>query len=330
MTLMNPYLDPPLRIELPTPFSMGTVNAYLFLEPEPVLVDCGMSTAANKEALTAALGEHQLTIQDLKKLIITHAHVDHAGAAGWIADNSDTEIWVSNLVYPWVVDLESMWVSRINFIENILKLGGLPPERAAPYLAYMRQIDQIWEAVPADRVVRFPIEGELTFGGRTWQTLYAPGHTQTQSCFYHADSKVLISADMLLPIVPLPVIEQLVGGRDDRVLGLPQYLISMERFASLDVDTVYPGHGAPFTEHRAIIDQQRARIAARRSECLRLVQDGVDSVHALTETMYSHYPAVARMTGFSMMIGYLDLLLEDRSIKREITSDGRWRFFINK
>ena len=130
---------------------------------------------------------------------------------------------------------------------------------------------------------------------------------------------------MILPIVPMPVIEQPRPDRDERTKGLPQYLVSMERFANLDVSTVYPGHGVPFGEHRAVLKQQRDRIDMRMNECMELVRDGYETVYALSEKMYAHYPAVARMTGVSMVIGYLDLLVEKGLIKQEVVGE-KWHF----
>ena len=316
----------PIRLDLPTPFAVGTVNAYLFLEPEPVLIDCGLDTAENREAITTGLSEYGLAIGDLKKVFVTHAHVDHLGGARWIADHSDAEIFVSNLVYPWAVNLAEMWSGRVRFLTDILQLGAAPPELIVQYVDQMKRVPTMWPDVPADRLVRFPIDGgALEFGGRSWKSLYAPGHTHTQSCFYQPDTGWLLSADMLLPIIPVAVIEQPPEGHRERVAGLPQYLVSLDRFEALDVSTVYPGHGSPFTEHRAVIQQQRKRVARRTHECYELVAGGIDTVYGLTEKLYGHYPAVARMTGFSMTVGYLDILLGELRIKREMR-DGRWHF----
>ncbi|MEZ4681542.1 MAG: hypothetical protein R2932_45750 [Caldilineaceae bacterium] len=34
----------PIQIPLPIPYAVGPVNSYLFLDPEPTLVDCGLKT----------------------------------------------------------------------------------------------------------------------------------------------------------------------------------------------------------------------------------------------------------------------------------------------
>lgn len=76
----------PIRIALPTLHHSLMVNTYLFLDPEPVLVDCGLNTPESWIGLNSALNKHGISLKDLKKIIITHAHIDHMGLAGRITN----------------------------------------------------------------------------------------------------------------------------------------------------------------------------------------------------------------------------------------------------
>lgn len=71
--------------------------AYLLDElPEPVLIDCG--TTASLPALTAALAARGLALTDVCHLLLTHAHLDHAGAAGaLVAAHPELRVHVSEL-----------------------------------------------------------------------------------------------------------------------------------------------------------------------------------------------------------------------------------------
>ena len=83
----------PIRLELPTGFQFGTVNAYLFAEPEPVLVDTGLKSEASWAALQDGLAEHGLTVADLDQLIITAVRPD--GLPSKARPTSRLPIWVS-------------------------------------------------------------------------------------------------------------------------------------------------------------------------------------------------------------------------------------------
>jgi len=106
-------MQAPIRIELPTIYGMKTVNAYLFLDPVPTLIDCGEKTSASWDALVAALKKYGLQIKDIERVIITHAHVDHIGMAGKIAAHSKAQIWVNEYCYTWATDKEEMWARRM-------------------------------------------------------------------------------------------------------------------------------------------------------------------------------------------------------------------------
>ena len=326
-------MNRPVRLELPTPFAIGSVNAWLFIEPEPILVDCGQKTPDCIAALESGLAEHQLKISDLKKIIITHAHVDHAGLAGYLAENSDAEFWVSEYAWDWVCDLERMWTERGEFMQGVARKGGMDSESIKKMSSSMSRIHQIWEPVPVDRMVRFTTRTKLQMGGKRWDVIYAPGHTTSQTCFFEPESGMLISADMLLHIAPVPVIErepQLnTNGEVKRAPGLLQYMKSLEIFYDLDVTAVYPGHGPEFSEpHRTVIDRQRKRISMRKEQCFDLVKAGNRTMLGITNIMYSHFPEDSRITGFAMVLGYLDLLMDEGRVTcAEV--EGVWQFKAN-
>ncbi|MEZ4518693.1 MAG: MBL fold metallo-hydrolase [Chloroflexota bacterium] len=87
----------PIRIELPTGLAVGTVNAYLFIQPEPVLIDAGIKSEECWEALVTQLAEYGLAPRDLSRIVITHAHVDHFGLAARLVEESDATVWSCDL-----------------------------------------------------------------------------------------------------------------------------------------------------------------------------------------------------------------------------------------
>ena len=90
----------PVRIELPTDFAIGPVNAYLFTEPEPILIDTGVKSEASWAALMAGLAAHGLWVTDLQRVMITHPHVDHCGQAARLAAESGALVEIMYAHYP--------------------------------------------------------------------------------------------------------------------------------------------------------------------------------------------------------------------------------------
>ena len=305
----------PIQIPLPIPYAVGPVNSYLFIEPELTLIDCGVKSEASWRALSTALDAHHLTIADIQRVIITHAHVDHMGMAGQIAAHSPAQIWVAEMNYDWAVNLPQKWQRRMDFMGDVIRQFGLPADQQQAILGGMARTPMLWDAIPAERVVTFPLDGTIAIGGQPWQVIYTPGHSNTQTCFYQADSRQFLAADMLLPVTPTPVIEEPLDGSDERVPGLPQFLDSLALVEALDIEQVYPGHGAPFADHRALIERQSARIAQRTEECYGLIADGAHTFGALFAAMYGAHSTADRFSALGMLVGYLDLLEVDGLIK---------------
>lgn len=315
-------MNTPIRIELPTLFGMKTVNAYLFLEPEPVLIDCGEQTDKSWDTLTKALAVHRLKINDLTKVIITHAHVDHIGMAGRIAQESEkTEIWASEYAYNWAVNPKEMNVIRQDVMQNYLKL--FPRFENSPmqqmFIGVYKQMRAAWADIPTEKVKRFTKDEKLHFGNLDWEVIYAPGHCNHQTCFYQPKTRQLLSADMLLEITPTPVIDVTLEPPYKREKGLKQMIESYNKFAQLNIDQVYPGHYTPFSNHREIIASQLSRIEQRKTQCLHHIKEGTHEFMPLLTKLYGTNFSVPALL---MLIGYLDLLATENMIDAQKTDEG--------
>lgn len=316
----------PIRVELPTGLGVGPVNAYLFTEPEVVLVDAGVKSEDCWQALGEALAEHGLVPSDVSRVVITHPHVDHFGLACRLTQESDATVWICELGAPWLDAEANMWEGRQAFYRNhFLNHLGLDPLAIKAIGGGLDSLRALADPVPTERVVTFRPDGLLQLGGHSWQVLHTPGHATSQTCFYQADTEQLISADMLLAIAPTPVVEQPLDGSTYRTPSLPDFLRSLDLLESLEISEVYPGHGRPFGDHRQVIKRQRARIAERTAECLDLVRAGYETIPGLVEAMYAHHPPGSRLVGLWMLVGYLDLLIAEGAVVEQ-TVDGVWHY----
>ena len=322
---MNDNFVKPKRIVLPTGMAVGDVNAYLFTTPEPVLIDCGLRVDGAWDALVNGLGEHGVTISDLSRIVITHPHVDHYGLAGRIVAESDAEVWISDMGASWLLSTKEMWQQRLVFYrDQFLVHLGYPPQMIDGMIEGIYQVSTQFYEIPPTSVVTFQVDGVLQLGGMAWQVQHTPGHTYRQTCFYQPETRQLLSADHVLAKTPTPVVEQSPHA-DERILALPQFLQSLDLVEQLEVEMVYPGHGRPFSNLYELIQRQRKRIDERKAECLSLVSEGHDTIPALVDMMYAHYPVSYRTVGLWMVVGYLDLLRSEGKVT-ERTVDGIWHY----
>src|SRR5258708_27552064 len=64
---------------------------------------CGPSSTL--PALEAGLAQHELRIEDIRHLLLSHIHLDHAGAAGpLVRRHPGLTVWVSEIGAPHLVD----------------------------------------------------------------------------------------------------------------------------------------------------------------------------------------------------------------------------------
>jgi glyoxylase-like metal-dependent hydrolase (beta-lactamase superfamily II) len=130
-----------------------TIGSYLLdTEDGPALFDCGPATTIG--ALKDGLEQHGVALTDVRHLLLSHIHLDHAGAAGTLVrEHPSLQVHVSEIGAPHLVD-----PSRL--------------ERSARRL-YGDTFDELWgelAPVPAENV---RVVGNLVVGLRCFPT---PGH----------------------------------------------------------------------------------------------------------------------------------------------------------
>jgi glyoxylase-like metal-dependent hydrolase (beta-lactamase superfamily II) len=140
------------------------IGSYLLETPDgPALLDCGPASCL--PALRAALAERGLAVTDLGHLLLTHIHLDHAGAAGsLVREHPGLQVHVSPVGAPHLVD-----PSRL--------------ERSARRL-YGEAFDVLWGElvpVPAESVRE---TGEEAAGLASFPS---PGHAYHHVCYLDAE-----------------------------------------------------------------------------------------------------------------------------------------------
>jgi glyoxylase-like metal-dependent hydrolase (beta-lactamase superfamily II) len=155
------------------------------------LFDCGPTSTL--PALEAGLAEHGVALQDLRHLLLSHIHLDHAGAAGPIVRrHPGLTVWVSEIGAPHLVD-----PSRL--------------ERSARRL-YGDLFDPLWgelAAVPEHNV-------RLTQGDVLgWESFPTQGHASHHVSYFRdgillagdAAGVRMPGASYVLPVSPPPDID---------------------------------------------------------------------------------------------------------------------------
>jgi glyoxylase-like metal-dependent hydrolase (beta-lactamase superfamily II) len=141
-----------------------TIASYLLdTEDGPAIFDCGPATTV--DALKAGLARHGLALADVRHLLLSHIHLDHAGATGvLVREHPSLQVHVSEIGAPHLTD-----PSRL--------------ERSARRL-YGDSFDTLWgelAPVPTENVY---VVGERVLG---LDCFPAPGHASHHVCYLDRD-----------------------------------------------------------------------------------------------------------------------------------------------
>jgi glyoxylase-like metal-dependent hydrolase (beta-lactamase superfamily II) len=163
----------------------GTVGAYLVKGPKPALVDCGY--ASSYESVLSGLAEAGVMPTDVRYLIPTHVHLDHAGAAGrLIKEMPNAEVIAHERSVPHLVDPTRLIESSTRvFGKMIMGLYGTP------------------DPISAERITAVGKEAHLDLGdGLTATLMHSPGHAPHQISMLLDGSKALLTADAVGIVYP--------------------------------------------------------------------------------------------------------------------------------
>ena len=212
-----------------------------------VLVDTGMHDRGSMANLERALDQTGHRIEDVRLVVITHAHIDHCGQAPPIAERAGCEVWM----HPaWRMHATS---DLDRTIEVALQSGV--PEEPLRRWAERRRGAGTGQAgtLHSDRDLVDGVVVETDVG--TWEVVETPGHAPSHVCLHQPERRLLISGDHLLGRVSQYFD---VGYTPDPV---GEFLHSLDVVDALDARLALAGHARPFTDVRGHIEANRRLVA---------------------------------------------------------------------
>ena len=317
------------RIAVPTPFLVGRVNVYLVEDDPLTLVDAGPNSATSMAELEKGLAARGHAVEDLRRIVVTHQHIDHIGLVQLLVDRSGAEVCALDRLAPWLAAYAEHMDADDRFAQGVMERHGIPRELRLGLGAVIQQF-RGWGA--AARVDTPLAAGSvLAFRDRAWTVHHRPGHSPSDTVFEDAERRMLLGGDHLIghissnPLVSRP----LEGGDpDDRPRALIAYLTSLRETAAMELDGVLPGHGGPVTEHRALVEE-RVRMHERRAQKIAaMLADGPLTAYEVAQRMWGNVAVTQAYLTLSEVLGHVDLLLERGAAVEERDADGVSRFLL--
>jgi glyoxylase-like metal-dependent hydrolase (beta-lactamase superfamily II) len=217
------------------------------------LVDPGPSTTL--PTLLAALEARSIRPDDIRQILLTHIHLDHAGCTGaLVAIAPEIEVFVHEQGARHLAD-------PARLLASAARLYGADMER-------------LWGAMPpvAKARIRALDGGErLSVSGRTLEVAYTPGHAVHHVSYFDPGAGVAFVGDTagirrgsctyVMPPLPPPDVD------------LEAWRSSADRILEWDPDTLFLTHFGPYHGARPHLQELFARIAEWSRTARRLLSD---------------------------------------------------------
>ncbi len=204
--------------------SPACIASYVIEAPEgPVMIETGPGNTT--AALSAGLAAIGFRPADVRHVLVTHIHLDHAGASGWMARHG-AHVYVHHFGRPHLID-----PSKLN---------------ASARRIYQDRMDELWGEfmpIPPKQVTALHHGDHLRVAGLRFRVIETPGHARHHHTFVlrRRDGNVAFTGDAAGTfIAETPEFMSLPTPPPEFELGA--WLASVDRLAAQRFDAIYPTH----------------------------------------------------------------------------------------
>ncbi|MCQ6279084.1 MBL fold metallo-hydrolase [Bacillus sp. EB600] len=272
------------------PFGMREVNSYLFKgEKGFTVIDTGSYAKESIDIWERTLASGV----KVEKVVLTHAHPDHIGLAGWFQERFNVPVFISSLGYK---EMQRLRLQKYD--KN--KLHLLFQQHDGPEIPenIMQMEESAYDFEPDGL---FEKNQTIQLGSSFYETIWTPGHAPDHICFYHHDQQIMVVGDHVLNNIS-PII--LIPSEDDGN-PLKDYFSSLESIKRYPIVFALPGHGDLIYHFKNRVEEITARHHHRLQQTLDLVKSVEKTAGQVCQEVYGKLsisklisPFIATITRF--------------------------------
>jgi glyoxylase-like metal-dependent hydrolase (beta-lactamase superfamily II) len=254
-------MSEPVAIDVKMHGIEGLTGAFVVKGDKTALVETGPKSSV--ENVVQRLARAGVTRLDY--IVVTHVHLDHAGAAGTLArENPALRVYVHERGAPHMVDPSKLVASASRLFDDMDRLwGGIDP-------------------IPAARVRALADGDRIDLGGRELRAFDTPGHAYHHHAFLDDATGILFAGDALG--VRLQDVGLIRPATPPPEFDLEAALTSIDRIRELAPSSLWLTHFGPAAGAVAEVCEeatQSLRSWARWVAEARAAADDLDEITAL-------------------------------------------------
>jgi glyoxylase-like metal-dependent hydrolase (beta-lactamase superfamily II) len=284
------------------------------------IVDTGIGNPETRALWERILGERK----NVKRIIVTHYHPDHAGNAAWLCEKFGVEMWMTQGEY---LTAHAVRAGNAGYttdaVLEVFRRNGLDEARLGAMVTRRNRYAALVPDFPQS--YRRLIDGDrVRIGGRDWRVIIGYGHAPEHMSLYCEELNVVIAGDMLLSTISTNVSVWSVDPEGD---PLRLFLESIARYRALPADVlVLPSHGKPFRGAHMRVSQLETHHQERFADLMPCLKEP-SSAGDLLGVLFKR-PLDAHQTFFAMgeAIAHLHYLFYAGRARRAVGADGIMRY----
>ena len=200
---------------------MPDCHMYIIGMPESrdlTIIDTGMAGKWNHKI--RSIRESKIELEDIKRIIMTHTHLDHSGCLPDIfRDLPDVELWIHVIEGTQLEEGDERTVYGMDMFK-IMCQGQYGLKDGDYKMKVHRKLND---------------GEELNIGDMKWKVIHTPGHSAGSIALYDFKTKTLIPGDVVYA-------DHAIGRYDLHGADPVQHLNSLTLLSELDVNMLLPGH----------------------------------------------------------------------------------------
>jgi len=321
---MKTLVDGVSRIEIPTPFPVGSVNCYLIEGSPLTLIDTGPKTSTSLATIQKELQSMSYEMSDIEQILITHGHLDHIGLAAQFVREREhrhgdsTDVWIHQRDANALIDYEKHAGIYLESFVRLVTTSGVPeketqnldPKRLIEYYMSIRE--------PVPRAHTFEDKASFKTGIGEITAIWVPGHSSGSVCYVCDEQKVFFSGDHILGDISS---NPSISFDSSERIGMLTYLESLNRISCIDGYTALPGHRQPIFDVKSRIKALHAEYDEKFQKAADSLTSNPQTVYEISRIIYGDYDANSLVLALAESHDVLKIL-ESRNQARLINHQG--------